>query len=51
MIFSSSAQLVLPPAFTQQALMDGIFVGLAITLGVAAFGIMFNGALSKVRDK
>ena len=40
-----------PLAVTQQALMDGIFVGIAITLGIAAFSIMFNGALSKVRDK
>ena len=38
-------------AVSQQSLMDGIFVGIAITLGVAAFSIMFNGVLTKVRDK
>ncbi|MEM9770258.1 MAG: hypothetical protein AAF889_01430 [Cyanobacteria bacterium P01_D01_bin.73] len=47
----SLVHLLSPLAVSQQALMDGIFVGIAVTLGVAAFGIMFNGALSKVRDK
>lgn len=40
-----------PLAITQQSLLDGLFVGIAITLGVAAFSIMFNGVLTKVRDK
>jgi hypothetical protein len=33
------------------ALADGIFVGIAVTLLVGAFAVMFNGALSRARNK
>jgi hypothetical protein len=33
------------------ALADGIFVGIAVMLAIGAFTVMFNGALSQTRDK